>query len=84
MDDKKAMAEELLAYCREHADSGLEISEKHSDDAMSLVLKSKNVTGVVTVYFLQFTICEYRILDSSDETVFYLHFELKDLDHAKE
>ncbi len=84
MDDKKALAEELLAYCREHADSGLEISEKHSDDAMSLVLKSKNVTGVVTVYFLQFTICEYRILDSSDETVFYLHFELNDLDHAKE
>ena len=84
MDDKKAMAEELLTYCRKHADSGLEISEKYSDDAMSLVLKSSNVTGMVTVYFLQFMICEYRILDSSDETVFYLHFELNDLEHAKE
>lgn len=84
MDDKRKMAEELIEYCRSHADSDLVLSENRSDDAVSLQLKSDRVTGLVTVYFLQFTIAEYRILDEKSETVFYLHFELDDPEHARE
>ncbi|MBE6128517.1 MAG: hypothetical protein E7185_04515 [Erysipelotrichaceae bacterium] len=84
MDDKRQLADQLIEYCRKNADSNLEVTESRSDDAVSLQLKSDNVTGVVTVFFLQYTIAEYRILDSDSETVFYLHFELEDLDHAEE
>ncbi len=84
MDDKRKLADELIEYCKKHADSNLVQSEKKSDDAVSLELKSDRVTGLVTVYFLQFTIAEYRILDENSETVFYLHFELDDAEHAQE
>ncbi len=84
MDDKRQMADILIAYCREHAPGGFVLNETKSDDAVSLEMKGERVTGLVTVYFLQFTVAEYRILDENSETVFYLHFELEDIDHAQE
>lgn len=84
MADKKELAEQLLEYCRTHADSNLEITEHSSGDSMGLSMKNEHVTGLVNIVFLQFTIVEYRILDTNQETVFYLHFELEDLEHAEE
>ncbi len=84
MDDSKTLAQSLTEWIKEQKDDRYTITEEPAEDRTTICLKTEYAAAYASVYFLQYTIAEYRINDAQDETVFYLHFELKDLDHARE
>lgn len=84
MDDKKKMADELLEWIAADKNENYEIIEHEQENQKILELKTEYASGWASVCFLEFTIVEYRIVDLTGETVFYLHFELNDVEHAKE
>ncbi len=84
MADKKEMAADLLSWIKEHADSRVTIEEDQNDERIEMHLKSDFADGYVTVHFLDFTVVEYRVTTAEEESAFYLHFELQDLDHAEQ
>ncbi|MBO6047447.1 MAG: ROK family protein [Erysipelotrichaceae bacterium] len=54
--------------------------EENGDDNLKIVISN----GYAEVNFYQFETltCELKIMDKNDENTFYLHFELKDFEHA--
>ena len=83
MDESMKRAESLLNWIKEQQDGSYRIEEDRSDNKITLILHTDCADGYVTVNFLQFTIAEYRIVNKAEETVFYLHFELVDEEHAR-
>ena len=84
MTDKKEMAAELFSWIRKHTDSQITIEETQGEERFEMHLKTDFADGYVTVHFMEFTVVEYRVITGEDESAFYLHFELQDLDHAEQ
>ena len=85
MDDVRKKAEELLAWVETEGSAGIDSTERYqTDTAIGISLKTPNADASVSVTFLELAVVEYRIVSAAGENVFYLHFELIDLDHAKE
>lgn len=81
MNDQE-MYKEFLAWILEQTDPAYTIN-KISDDQIDYVTDA--ATAHVQFYHLEYEIASFTI-DSpkSEEPLFFLHFELKDLDHAKQ
>ena len=83
MEDHEKIAAELLEWIKSRQHSRYTITESEDQKCRSLTLKTEYAAAVVTIFYLEYTICELRVSDQKDENVFYLHFELNDLEHAK-
>jgi len=78
----REMYEMYRRWILEQTDPAYEINEK-SEDEIDFV--TENAVGHVQFYHLEYEICALTIeSDKADEPVFFLHFEIKDLDHAKD
>ena len=78
----REMYEIYRKWILEQTDPAYEINEK-SEDEIDFV--TENAVGHVQFYHLEYEICALTIeSEKSDEPVFFLHFEIKDIDHAKD
>ncbi len=84
MADKNEMAQKLLNWIKEQANEDYICEFYENESCIGLNLQSEYAKGQVNVVFLQSAVVEYRITNDHEENVFYLHFELNDLDHSKE
>ncbi len=83
MDDIRKTASGLIQWMEDQAAGRCEISESAESNMDCLHLKTEFAQANVAIYYLEYTICELRVVDHRGENVFYLHFELNDIDHAK-
>lgn len=83
MNNQTAISEELKAWILEQQDSRYTVERACDDKTESIILKTDSASATITLYSIEYTICELRVVDAKQENVFYLHFELNDLDHAK-
>lgn len=81
--DIRKTANDLISWMKDQAAGKCEIGESAESNMDCLHLETPYAKANVTIYYLEFTICELRVMDRKDENVFYLHFELNDIDHAK-
>ena len=78
----REMYEIYRKWILEQTDSAYRIEEK-SEDEIDFVTDC--AVGHVQFYHLEYEICALTIeSEKADEPLFFLHFEIKDLDHAKE
>lgn len=78
----REMYEIYREWILEQTDPAYTINEK-SEDEIDFVMD--NAVGHVQFYHLEYEICALTIeTEKADEPVFFLHFEIKDLDHAKD
>ena len=78
----REMYEIYRKWILEQTDPAYRIDEK-SEDEIDFV--TENAVGHVQFYHLEYEICALTIeTEKSDEPVFFLHFEIKDLDHARD
>ena len=83
MTDTRALAAGLLDWIEEQTGS-LEKERWEKDNSIGLNVKTDHAEAQIDAVFLEQTIVEYRILNEREDNVFYLHFELEDIEHAKE
>lgn len=84
MEESRQNAAVMIDWMRQQTDERYTISEQEYEKSWSMTLKTEFAEALVTIYYLEFTIMEFRITDNSGENVFYLHFELTDTERAKE
>ena len=84
MDAEKKTDLELIEWIRSRNHSGYEIEETSEENRKVLTLHTSYATGTVRINYLDYVIAEYIIENQEGENVFYLHFELDDIEHAKD
>ncbi len=84
MEDKRQVAKELLDWISQQNRENLGIEFYEETNSIGLKITAPHAVAVVNIVFMEFTVVEYRIINDKDESVFYLHFELNELEHAKE
>ena len=84
MEEKYTLAEDLLSWVEEQSRGQYQCERYESENSKGVLLKTEHAEGQVNIVFLNYTIVEYRIKNSQEENVFYLHFELVDPEHARE
>ena len=82
--DVRTLADKLLDWIETNNKDDYSISRWEKDSSIGLNMKTEYAEAQVDVVFLEAAVVEYRIVNSKEENVFYLHFELNDPDHAKE
>ena len=84
MDNQKETALKLLEEIRKENEGQFEVETFEESDKQGVILKADYAEAAVTVYFLDFTVMELRVMAGGEEPVFYLHFELNNEEHARE
>ncbi len=85
MEYKQMLAEELLKWAVSKSDGKYTCERADEGGNKALVLTTPYAEGRISITFLEkYTITEYRIRNDKEEDVFYLHFELQNLEHAEE
>lgn len=85
MEYKQMLSEELLKYAVSKCDGKCEYERADEGTTKVLIMRTPYAEGRINIMFLEkYTITEYRIKNDKEEDVFYLHFELKNLEHAEE
>ena len=84
MSDKQKMADELLEWIKAQCEGNCECEPFESGKFKGVNLKTEFAAAQVSICFMDYAVVEYRITNLQEENVFYLHFELNNLDHAKE
>lgn len=82
--DARILADKLLDWIETNNKDDYSITRWEKDNSIGLDMKTEFAAAQIDVVFLEAAVVEYRIINSKEENVFYLHFELNDLDHAKE
>lgn len=84
MEDGRKKAEIMTDWIRSQKDDRYTLEESDVEKMHTITLKTENAQADINIYYLEFTIMEFRITDRAGENVFYLHFELTDTERAKE
>lgn len=85
MEDSRELYKEFEEWVLSRPKSFYTITHGETEDGYYIQLETDYAQASITTHFLNFTITEFRIdLKDGDDSAFYLHFELKDLEHAKE
>lgn len=84
MEDTRKNAAAMIDWIRRQQDDRYAFSETEGEAIHSIVLKTEYAQADINIYYLDFTIMEFRVTDAGGESAFYLHFELTDTERAKE
>ncbi|MBR4164306.1 MAG: ROK family protein [Solobacterium sp.] len=84
MENDRSIAQEFVEWIKKRNHDNYELEESTDDTDIVLKMETPYASGSVIVHFLEYTIAELSIVNKKEENVFYLHFELKNLDHAKD
>ena len=84
MEDTRKNAAAMIDWIRQQQDDRYTFSETEGEAIHSIVLKTEYAEADINIYYLDFTIMEFRVTDAGGESAFYLHFELTDTERAKE
>ena len=75
------MTNQYMDWVMEQADDAYTLNRKDEDH---IRLEADNIFGEVNIYHMEMEVVELRLTrKKDDESVFFLHFELRDLDYAK-
>ena len=83
-EDVRKLAGRLLDWIETNNKDDYSISRWEKENSVGLDMKAEFAEAQIDVVFMEAAVVEYRIVNDREENVFYLHFELNDLDHAKE
>ena len=84
MENDRSMAFAFVEWIKKRKQDNYELQESTDDNRIVLKMETPYASGSVVIYFQESIITELSITNKKEENVFYLHFELKNLDHAKD